>query len=123
MVHLNCNESDIINILDCYTELANFGQYGILCPPLTPYNTSGNFYIIELDFFRLDPISNCLMDMSARWWMVKEYNPLNKELVDILTIEMNCDELEEIMNLMYFTFLIDQEDKFGIVPVFPGEDM
>ena len=91
--------------------------------PLIPYNSNGNFYIIGLDFFRIDPTMNVLMDISTRWWIVKEYNPLNKELVDILTIEMDCDELEEIMNIMYFTFLIDQEDKYGIVPMFPREDM
>ena len=123
LVHLNCSENDIMNILDCYTELGNYGQPGILCPPLTPYNSNGNFYIIGLDFFRTDPVMNILMDISSRWWLVKEYNPLNKELIDIVTIEMGMDELEEIMNIMYFTFLIDQEDKYGIVPMFPREDM
>ena len=123
LVHLNCNENDIMNLLDCYTQMNDFGIYEIVCPPLSPYNANGNYYFIELDMFRINPISNVLMDISNRWIVIKEYNPLLEQVVDILEIQMDNSELEEFMDLLYFVFLIDQ-DNYGIVPmddIYPRE--
>jgi len=119
LVHLNCNETDIINILDCYTQMHEYGLQNITCPNLSPYSANGNFYIINLEMYRI--YNNGLMsDISSRWFTVKEYNPLNQQLVDILSIEMNLDNMEDLMNLLFFSFLIDQEEKFGIVPLDSG---
>lgn len=110
LVRLNCSETDIMNILDCYTQLCDFGMQNIVCPALSPYSANGNYYMIELDLFRIDPIHNIMCDVSSRWFIVKEYNPLSEQLVDIISIEVDMSELEDIMNIMYFIFLIDQED-------------
>jgi hypothetical protein len=119
LVHLNCNETNIMNILDCYTQMHEYGLQSITCPNLSPYSTNGNFYIINLEMYKL--YDNGLYgDLSHRWFNVQEYNPMNKKLVDILTIEMSLDSMEDLMNLLFFSFLIDQEEKFGIVPIDSG---
>lgn len=120
IVHLNCNEIDIMNILDCYTQMHEYNMKDIICPNLAPYTSNGNFYIIGMELFRIDDVHNILYDVSSRWFNVKEYNPLMEQLVDIISIELSIDELEDLMNLLFFTFLIDQEEKFGIVPIDSG---
>lgn len=118
IVTLNCNENDIMAILDCYTQMSEFCLQNIVCPNLAPYSTNGNFYIIGLELFRIDTSNDILSDLSSRWFSVKEYNPLLKQVVDIVSVELNVDEMEDLMNLLFFIFLIDQEDKYGIVPLY-----
>ena len=117
IVHLNCNENDIMNILDCYTQMNEYGMQDIICPNLAPYSSNGNFYIIGMELYRIDNVHNIMYDVSARWFNVKEYNPMLEQLVDIVSIQLSFDELEDLMNLIFFVFLIDQEEKFGIVPI------
>jgi len=117
IVHLNCNEGDIINILDCYTQMNEYGMQDIVCPNLAPYTSNGNFYIIGMELYRIDNMHNVIYDVSTRWFNVKEYNPMTEQLVNIVTIETNVDELEDLMNLIFFIFLVDQEEKFGLVPI------
>jgi hypothetical protein len=118
IVRLNCSENDIMNMLDCYTQMSEYCLQDIVCPNLAPYTANGNFYIITMELFRIN--DNVMMDVSSRWFNVKEYNPLKEELVDIISIEMNCDELEDLINLIFFIFLVDNDEKFGIVPIDSG---
>lgn len=116
LVHLNCNENDIMNILDCYTQINEFGMRDIICPALAPYRADGNYYMIGLELYRIDPVSELMMDVSQRWFNVKEYSPLKECLVDIISIQMDMGELEDLMNLFYFIFLIDQESNYPVIP-------
>ena len=108
LVSLNCSEEDIKNILDCYTQMNDFGCKDIMVPALKPYNASGNYYIINLEAYRIYP-SGLMSDVSTRWFSVIEYNPLLNQLVPIISIQLYIDEIEELMDIIYFIFLIDLE--------------
>ena len=116
IVSLNCTEEDIMNMLDCYMQMCDYGTSSIMVPPLKPYTSNGNYYIIELECYRIDKLNDVMMDMSNRWFNVKEYNPLLNQLVDIVSVEMDMSELEEIMDLCYFICLIDLDSKNQLVP-------
>jgi len=117
LVRLNCNENNIIELIDCYDQAGQFGLSNINAPALTPYNANGNCYIIELIMYKVDNFRDVMEDLSSRWINIKEYNPIQRTTVDILSIQMDVSEIEDLMDLMYFIFLVDQEEKFGIVPV------
>lgn len=117
LVSLNLTEEDVMNMLDCYTQMCDFGTSSIYVPALKPYNANGNYYIIELELYRIDKVHNIMMDVSNRWFTVKEYNPLLQQVVQILSIELDMSELEEIMDLAYFIFLIDLESENQLVPI------
>lgn len=116
LVSLNCTEEDIMNILDCYTQANDFGCPSIFVPALKPYNSNGNFYIIELEAFRINRLNNIMEDVSNRWFNVKEYNPLLQAVVDIVSIQLDLSEIEELMDLLYFIFLIDLESENPLIP-------
>lgn len=107
LVSLVCTEEDIRNLLDCYTQMDGYGLQDIIVPYLKPYNSNGNFYIIQLEAFRINKLDNLMYDLSNRWFNVKEYNPLLGYMVDIVSIELDISELEELMDNIYFIFLID----------------
>ena len=106
LVSLVCTEEDIRNLLDCYTQMDGYGLQDIIVPYLKPYNSNGNFYIIQLEAFRINKLHNIMCDLSNRWFNVKEYNPLLGYTVDIVSIELDISELEELMDNIYFIFLI-----------------
>ena len=117
LVSLNFTEEDIMNMLDIYTQMCDFGSSSVYVPPLKPYNSNGNFYIIELELFRINPISQIMEDVSNRWFTVKEYNPLTQTLVSIISVTLNMSEMEDLMDLVYFIFLIDLEPENQLVPI------
>jgi hypothetical protein len=109
LVNLNLTEEDVMNVLDCYTQMNDFGTSSICVPPLKPYNSNGNYYIIELEGYRVNKLLNIMEDICNRWFNIKEYNPLINQLVPILSIQLDISEIEELMDLFYFIFLIDSE--------------
>lgn len=125
ILSLNCNETDIMNILDCYTQMNEYCMFDIICPRLNPFNSTGCFYTIGLELVKIDYSKpDSLLDGCNRWFNVQEYNPLLNTCISRLSIKMTIDELEEFMNLIFFIFLIDQEDKFALAPVdYPREDL
>jgi hypothetical protein len=104
---LNCSESDIINILDCYVEGNDYLLQNITVPALKPFSSNGNFFIIEMEFYRVDVSRDVIEDISKRWLIIKEYNPSQQLLINRIIIEMDVFEIEELMDLLHFIFLID----------------
>lgn len=111
---LNLNEDDVMNVLDCYTQMNDFGMQDIIVPALKPFSSNGNYFIIKIDQFRI--IDDMMSDMSKRWFCVMEYNPLTELVIDRISIEMYVDQLEELMDIMYFIFLIDLEPENPLIP-------
>ena len=107
LVSLNCSEIDIKNILDCYTEMHDYEVQNIICPGLNPYNSNGNFYMIQMELYRINPILNIMEDISSRWFNILEYNPAIDSIVTVLSIQMDCSEIEQLMYTIYFIFRID----------------
>lgn len=105
---LNCSEEDIKMMLDCWTEASNYGLQNITVPSLKPFSANGNFFLINLELYRIDQM-NLMSDISNRWFNVKEYNPMEGLLIDRISIQMDLFEMEELMDLCYFIFLIDLE--------------
>lgn len=114
LVSLTCTEEDIMNILDCYTQMNDFGSQDIFVPPLKPYNASGNFYIIRMETYRIDS-TNVMSDLSNRWFDVLEYNPLLGYPVPIISVQLDLSEIEELMDIIYFVFLIDIESENALM--------
>ena len=106
-----------MNILDCYTQMCDFGTSCIYVPPLKPYNSIGNYYIITLEGYRVNPLTNIIDDISKRGFCIKEYNPILQDTVDIISIELDMYEMEDLMDLMYFIFLIDLESEHQLMPI------
>lgn len=104
---LNCSESDIINILDCYVEGNDYLFQNVTVPALKPFSSNGNFFIIEIEFYRVDISRDVMEDISKRWLIIKEYNPSQQLLINRIIIEMDVFEIEELMDLLHFIFLID----------------
>lgn len=117
LVSLNCTEGDIMNILDIYTQMCDFGTSSVYVPPLKPYNSNGNYYVIELELFRIDKLHGIMEDLCNRWFTIKEFNPLLQAVVPILSITLDVSEMEELMDLMYFIFLIDLESENQLIPI------
>jgi hypothetical protein len=117
IVSLNCTEEDIMNMLDVYTQMCDFGSPSVYIPPLKPYNSNGNYYIIELELFRVNNVMGIMEDISNRWFTVKEYSPLIQTLVPIVSIKMDVSEIEDLMDLVYFIFLIDLESENQLMPI------
>ena len=53
ILSLNCNETDIMNILDCYTQMNEYCMFDIVCPRLSPFNSTGCFYTIGLELIKI----------------------------------------------------------------------
>ena len=104
---LNCSEGDIMNILDCYVEANDYLLQNITVPALKPFSSNGNFFIIEMEFYRVDTYRDVMEDISKRWFSIKEYNPSQQLLINRITIEMDIFEIEEFMDLLHFVFLVD----------------
>ena len=117
LVSLNLTEEDVMVMLDIYTQMCDFGTPSIIVPALKPYNSNGNYYIIELELSRYNKVFNIAEDVSNRWFTVKEFNPLNQALVQIVSITLNVSEMEDLMDLVYFIFLIDLEPENQLVPI------
>ena len=94
IVTLNLSEDDVMNLLDCYTQMFEYGMNSIIIPALKPYNANGNYYVIGLEINRL---------------YVLEYNPLINLTVQLISIQLDISEFEDLMDLIYFIFLIDLE--------------
>lgn len=106
---ITCSEEDIKNILDCYTQMNDYCTQNIYVPPFNPHNSNGNFYFIEMELYRVNMMEDIMEDISSRWFNINEYNPLNNTTVRVISIKMDVDELEELIDIMYFIFLIDIE--------------
>lgn len=117
LVSLNCTEEDIMNMLDIYTQMCDFCTTSVYVPPLKPYNSNGNYYIIELELIRIDNVMGITQDISNRWFTVKEYSPLMQAVVPIVSVTLDISEMEELMDLMYFIFLIDLESENQLMPI------
>ena len=109
IVSLILSEEDVRILLDCYTQMDGFGMQNITVPELKPYSANGNFYYIILEAVRIDKLHNIYCDLGNRWFTVKEYNPMLNQAVDIVSIEMDVSEMEELMDIIYFIFIIDIE--------------
>ena len=48
---------------------------------------------------------------------VKEYNPLTQTLVPIISVTLDMSEMEDLMDLVYFIFLIDLEPENQLIPI------
>ena len=117
LVSLNFTEEDIMNMLDVYTQMYDFETPSVIVPPLKPYNSNGNYYIIELELYRYNKVSNIMEDISSRWFTVKEFNPLNQALVQIVSVTLDISQMEDLMDLIYFIFLIDLESEHQLMPI------
>jgi hypothetical protein len=114
-VSLNCTEDDIKNLLDCYTQMGDYCTPEITVPPLKPYCANGNFYLINLELYRIDKIHDIMSDLSSRWFNVFEHNKLINQTVPIISVQMDISELEELMDIMYFIFLIDIDSQNSLM--------
>lgn len=109
LVSLILTEEDVKNLLDCYTQMDGYGMQNIMVPQLKPYCANGNFYYIILEAYRIDKLNDIMCDLGNRWFTVKEYNPMLNQAVDIVSIQMDVSEMEELMDIIYFIFIIDIE--------------
>lgn len=109
ILELVCSESEIGILLDNYQMYSSYSYSEILCPSFSPYNSNGSFYSIKFSGPGIVSTNkgDIIEDLSTDHMIIYEYNPINEMLVERLNLVFLYDELDKLMFLFYFTFLID----------------
>ena len=104
---ISMSEQDVMNILDCYAQCTEYNNSYIITPPIrTSFNTIISF---EIDLFRINEYDGIVEDLSKRWIKILEYKEDSSDTyIERADIEFEDEyHLDQLMNAMYFIFLID----------------